>query len=239
MVNFILNENDTEKRSFLEVIILNFIGTREEKFKIQRFDTYKPNDNNEDIYILSTNTITEAIKISTNIRKRDNWNSQIIIISNLKSIKPKELINNLLILDYIDIDSNITERLKKTLYIGYKLVTKDKSLVFSYNGEINKVLYNSILYIEKGNNQNYCTIHAIGKEYIIKTTINKLENQLDGTYFLKVHRSCIINIYNIKNYNYSKNVITLKNNKKCYLIARDKRKILKEKLTKTKKIKDT
>ena len=67
-----------------------------------------------------------------------------------------------------------------------------------------------------------------------ESTINNLEKKLDSTYFMKTHRSCIVNIYNINNYNYSTNTVNFINDRKIDLIAREKKKILKQKLIKNK-----
>ena len=235
MVNFILNETNIEKRSYLELIIINFIGIREEEFKIHKLEEYTPKGNNEDIYIITKDNIDEALLIAEKIRKTDNWNSKIIIITDLKKVKTEKLLNNLLILNYIDNKDNIKDKLKESFFIAYKLFNQEKEITINSNGEIKNLQYNSILYIEKCNNQNYCTVHTINNKYLINNTIKKLEEELDPTYFFKTHRSCIVNIFNIKKYNYSKNIITFKqNNKKTDLIARDKRKILKDKLIKDK-----
>lgn len=232
MVNFIVYEKGAKLKNYYEMIILNFIGIREEKFKIFNYDEYNSKNQNRNIYILSTENIKEALDIAKNIRKHDDWVSQIIIITNLKNVNKNCLINKLLVLDYIDINSNVKDKLKETLYLAYNIFNKKKTLNFIINGEISKIPYGDILYIEKSNNQNYCTIHTVEDEYIIKETINNLEEQLDSAYFLKTHRSCIVNLYNIKYYNCSSNIILFNkgSNKKTDLVAREKRKIFKEKL---------
>lgn len=232
MVNFIVYEKGAKLKNYYEMIILNFIGIREEKFKIFNYDEYNSKNQNRNIYILSTENIKEALNIAKSIRKHDDWVSQIIIITNLKNANKNCLINKLLVLDYIDINSNVKDKLKEALYLAYNIFNKKKTLNFIINGEISKIPYGDILYIEKSNNQNYCTIHTVEEEYIIKETINNLEEQLDSAYFLKTHRSCIVNLYNIKYYNCSSNIIFFNkgSNKKTDLVAREKRKIFKEKL---------
>lgn len=232
MINFIVYEKGAKTRNYYEMIILNFIGIREEKFKIFEYNNYQNKTHARNIYILSTKNIEEALNMAKDIRNKDGWSSQIIIITNLKHINKNLLINKLLILDYIDKNDIIKNKLKESLFYAYSICNKDKTLNFVINSEINKIPYDDILLIEKSNNQNYCTIHTLEGEYIIKDTINHLEEQLDSTYFMKTHRSCIVNLYNIKYYNCSNNLIVFNdnNNKKIDLVARDKRKILKSRL---------
>lgn len=229
MIDFIVHEKSVELKSCYEMIILNFLGNREEKFKIFEYDTYIKKHYGRNIYILSSENFDETLEIANKIRNANDWHSQIIIISNFANVN-KELLNNkLLILDYIEQNENTKERLKESLCLAYKIIGTEKTLNFILNGEIHKIPYRDILYIEKGNNQNHCTIFTMDKEYIIKDTIKSLESQLDQAFFLKTHRSCIVNLDNIKYYNCYDNIINFENNK-IDLIARERRQILKSKL---------
>ena len=90
-------------------------------------------------------------------------------------------------------------------------------------------LIETFFILKKATIKTYSTIFTKNKSYIIKETINSLETKLDKSCFMKTHRSCIVNLNNITSYNYSDNIIYF-DNLKIYLIARDKRKNLKEKL---------
>lgn len=231
MINFIIFENDTEEKSNYEMVILNFLGNRKERFKIIDYENYVQKTCNRNIYILSSSNLEECLSIAKDIRSSDDWNSQIIIISNI-DIKRNDIFRNkLLVLDYINNDENLKDNLKSTVHIAYKILTKEKTLNFLLNGEIYRIPYRNILYIEKGNNQNHCTVYTIhNNEYIIKDTINNLEEKLNCAYFMKTHRSCIVNLYNITHYDCTDNIISFEN-KKIDLVAREKRQILKSKLT--------
>lgn len=240
MINFIIHEDDINIRNNYEMIIYNFIGLREEKFKIFDCNNYKKTYHNRSIFILSSDNYEDMLKLAECIRKKDDWLSQIIIISSFEDIDKNELMNNLLILSYIDKKDNVKEELKESLASAYKILTKGKTLNYLLNGEINKISYNSILYIEKSNNQNYCTIHTRDNIFIIKDTINHLEEQLDPAYFMKTHRSCIVNLYNINHYNCTNNTIYFdkKGKNKIDLVSRERRSILKSKLIKKKILKE-
>ncbi len=230
MINFVIYENELELKNCYEMIILNILGNKQENFKIINYlDEYQKNcDRN--IYILSSKDIFETLDIAKKIRDSGDWTSQIIIISNLEKEDNSIFSNRLLILDYIDYNDNINESLKRAICVAYKILTKNKTLNFRFNGETYRIPYQNILFIEKGNNLNYCTIYTKhDNQYIIKDTINNLEEKLDSAYFMKTHRSCIVNLYNILYYNYADNIIKFKN-KEIDLIARERRQILKSKL---------
>lgn len=230
MINFVIYENELELKNCYEMIILNILGNKQENFKIINYlDEYQKNcDRN--IYILSSKDIFETLDIAKKIRDSGDWTSQIIIISNLEKEDNSIFSNRLLILDYIDYNDNINDTLKRAICVAYKILTKNKTLNFRFNGETYRIPYQNILFIEKGNNLNYCTIYTKhDNQYIIKDTINNLEEKLDSAYFMKTHRSCIVNLYNILYYNYADNIIKFKN-KEIDLIARERRQILKSKL---------
>ena len=230
MVNFIIYENDKKIRDQYELIILNFIGMREERFSVFDYFDFDDFNSTNNIYIISEPNIKHAIKIVASIRDKGDWKSQIIVISELNQSNFRLLMNKLLVLDYIDIKSDYCNCLKEDLFIAYNILIKNKTLNFSFNSEINKIKYSNILYIEKNNNQNYCTIHTIDNNYIIKDTITSLEKKLDSTFFMKTHRSCIVNLYNIGQYNYYENIISFINGDQIDLISRDRRQILKNRL---------
>ncbi len=232
MVNFIVHEENPELKTMYETVIFNFLGGREEKFKIFDYNKFKKNSSCiGNIYVIGKEKIECALEIAEEIRANDDWNSQIVIVSSLNNENEKMLNNQLLILDFIERSEikSIAEKLKRDLFIAYNILSKDKTLNFLLNGEIHKISYNNILYIEKSNNKNYCIIYTKDNEYMIKDTINNLENILDSALFMKTHRSCIVNLQNIEYYNYSENIIYFKD-KQTDLISRDKRQFLKAKL---------
>ncbi len=58
-----------------------------------------------------------------------------------------------------------------------------------------KVPLKCILYIEA--ERNYCRIYSIEKEYLVVITLKEIEDKLPANYFLRVHRSFIVNISHI------------------------------------------
>ena len=101
MVNFIIKEERYELREKYEIAILNFLGSREEKFKIYDYDNYRQENYNRNIYILGESSIEKALEVAQKIRENNDWTSQIIIVSDTENIKMNLLNNDLLILNYI------------------------------------------------------------------------------------------------------------------------------------------
>ena len=86
------------------------------------------------------------------------------------------------------------------------------------------------MYIEKSLNDNICNIITKNNNYFIRKTIIELEKILsDDIAFIKTHRSCIVNIRNIKSVDFEKNTIFFENNK-INLISRTQKRKLKERM---------
>ncbi len=229
MINFVIYEKQASFNDRYEIAILNFLGGKEEKFKITKYEDLIKEDTSRNVYILDSEDVFELYQMATKIRESGDWTSQIILVSNFKDIHKNFYNNKLLILDYLEDNERLDNNLKKALYTAYKVLNYDSSLNFSLNGEIYRIPYSDILYIEKQNNQNYCTIYTEKEHFLIKDTINNLNETLDSAIFMKTHRSCIINLHKVTHYSYYNNVISF-DNIDVDMIAREKRQILKLRL---------
>ena len=77
-------------------------------------------------------------------------------------------------------------------------------------------------------------LHTIGRTYPICSSLINIEKKLQqDPRFFKSHRSCIVNLFNIDTVNFRDNTILFKTNQKPLhqLISRDKRRVLRKKLT--------
>lgn len=79
---------------------------------------------------------------------------------------------------------------------------KDSSFILSdcifvrHMNSMVKVRIKDILYIEA--ERNYCRIFSNSKEYLVVMTLKDMDNKLPTKHFLRVHRSYIINISQVK-----------------------------------------
>ena len=85
-------------------------------------------------------------------------------------------------------------KLKKKGSKNNSFVLSDRIFV-RHNDRIVKIIIADILYIEA--DRNYCHIHSKGKDFLLVATLKDIEKKLPKNYFLRVHRSYIINISQI------------------------------------------
>jgi DNA-binding LytR/AlgR family response regulator len=70
------------------------------------------------------------------------------------------------------------------------------SIFVRHHEKMVKVIIQDILYIEA--ERNYCRIHSKDKEYLLVITLKDIDLRLPDQHFLRVHRSYIINIAQVK-----------------------------------------
>ena len=75
-----------------------------------------------------------------------------------------------------------------------RLVLQDSIFVRNHE-KLVKVYIKDIFYIEA--ERNYCRIHSKGKEYLLVMTLKELDEKLPSGYFIRIHRSYIINLMHI------------------------------------------
>ncbi len=63
------------------------------------------------------------------------------------------------------------------------------------NEKMIKISINDIYYIEA--DRNYCRIFSKNKEYLIVITLKDFDEKLPNEYFLRIHRSYIVNLFHI------------------------------------------
>ena len=225
MINFIIYEKDKNKENETKNIIYKFFASNNNEFKIYSYEK-KEKAKNNNIYILSSNNFKEINKICKIIRTNGDYNSPIIMICNSKNIK---LNNYFLILSIINDNKTKNIKLTEAIEKAYEIIINSQTFCFISNRIIHKIPLKDILYIEKENSSNKSIIHTKNTLYETNLSIKDIEKNITCIKFIKVHRSCIVNIDNIIKYDYINNIIYFKNDK-TNIIARDKRNIIKDKL---------
>ena len=225
MIELIIFEQDEFLKNRIKNTIYKFFGSKEDDFKIINYNQARKNQHQK-VYILSSDNFNDVIEIAKLIRNNNDFNSIIIILS---YIKKEELNNDLLVLSYINYDHNMFSKLEKALNKAYNILIENNTFNFIHDRTIYRIPLNDILYIEKENNSNKCILHTKSKVYYINYSIKRFEKSVSCLKFMKVHRSCIVNLDNVIKYNIINNTLYFENGK-TNLITREKRTLLKENL---------
>ena len=117
----------------------------------------------------------------------------------------------------------VDERLEETVLRLIEDITLETNHFIKINNNRTIINANDIYYIKKdGMKLVFCTDK---ENYEIYSSFSKFEACLPGN-FVRCHKSYIVNINNIKNYNFNENILELKNNCSCTIGAKYKNNFL-------------
>lgn len=237
MLKFVVCEDKQETLEQMCHIVTKVMMNYDMDYKIEKFTEYDKklkdviNDkNNLKVYILDIElSLTSGLEIASEIRSDDD-SSPIIFVTAHSECKNDIFYSRLNAIDFISKYNRYQERLEETIEYIIQKMYKNKTLCFSYNRVCYKILFKEINYIEKAPLQNKCIIHLTnGEEKFITRSIVKLKNDL-GPMFYQTHKSCVVNVDNIRNIEFSKFIIYFKNGENTNLLTPSARKELRERV---------
>lgn len=185
------------------------------------------NDGVPKIYILDIeiNDNISGIDIAREIRKKD-WESIIIFVTSHAELGYQALKAQIMLLDFIskydDCEKNLEEVIRKAIL----QVNNRKTITFMAEGISYIIHLDDIVYILKDTVDRKCIIKTAYNEIIINKTLNYIASNLDDRFYM-CHRSCVVNTARISKIDWKNSIITFDNGDTVDLIARDKKKGLK------------
>ena len=237
-MNFIIYEDEKDYAKRYKNAIHKLLVATNLKYKIVEINEYNKTTEEElekiegnKSYILDIEVPGKnGLELARNIRKKGDWTSPIIIVTSHEEFKTVGYTGKILMLNFISKADNLEKQLIDSLETALEINMANKSLCYSNKGELFYIPYQDILYIEKSLNDNTSNIITKSHIYNIRKTIKELEEELSNTIdFIKTHRSCIVNLKNIKHIDFENNIIKFAN-KEINLISSAHKKALKERL---------
>ena len=235
MIKFIVCDDNNDALERASKAVTKVMMNYNIEYKICKFTRYddklKEIINDEfstKIYILDIELPrVSGLEIASEIREKDD-DSNIIFVTAHPECKNDIFYSRLQVIDFISKYHRYQERLSQTIEHILKKIYKQKTLEFTYNYVYSKILYKEINFIEKSPSQNKCIIHLINKdEKHMSTSITKLKDELSPMFF-QTHKSCLVNLNNIKHIDYAKFTIYFKNGESINLLTPSARKELKQ-----------
>ena len=235
MINFIIVTESLFISSYIEDKIDSTLFKSNFEYKTYLFNNYNDNffkvafSNIENkVFIFDLDNQENGFNIAKKIRNNDKL-SEIIFIGNYN----KDYINNFLISSikafaYIDKKSlSILESKLEEIVNSYNL---SKLLVIKTISSYNIIKISDILFIEVCNRKTI--IHTISSMVTTSKSLSYLENKLklECDFFIQTHRACLVNLNNVISIDFKKKEIIFFNNKKCNLISRNYKGIIKDKV---------
>lgn len=233
MLNIVIYEDNENFMNKNVDTINKAMANSDIDYRIHKFSKYTKkldeiihDDTVKKIYILDVEMEgVSGLEIASRIRE-DDWDSIIIFATAYSKYQNDVFYTRLMVLDFICKYTGYDERLKDDIEASLKIIYKQRTFVFSYNHVVYRIPYDHICYIEKEPIIKRCIIHTNNNQFYIVKSINWLEENL-GNDFIKTHQSCIVNINNIKEIDFSTNTITFKNGDSTNLLTEKKKKEVK------------
>ncbi len=237
MINFIIYEDEEYFAKIYENTAHKFMGNNNDQYKIYLFKEYTPsilekikNLSGQNIFIFDIEVKGKSgLDLAREVRRlRKTMNDQIIIVTAHQDLIQNAFHNKILMMDFISKFDDLESQLTACFQEIYEIFTGNKFLSFRQDGEIIRIPYNDILFIEKNKTEDYLEIETTQDTIIYKSNIAKVEKMLAGDVrFFKTHRSCIVNVFRITKLNSSIPIIYF-GEKSTTCLSRDKRKLLEE-----------
>ena len=181
------------------------------------------------IYILDIevpNSIS-GLELARKIRMTD-WKSVIIMVTSHNELGYEALKSQIMLLDFISKFSPTWKtNLKNTIKKAMNKTKEIPVLILETPNMIYIIYTDDILYILRDQVERKCKIKTINDEIYFPKSIKEFSALLDDRFFLS-HRSCYINLKQVKKVDFKKLRIYFNNGEFIDYLSRDKKKELKE-----------
>ena len=218
MISCIIYEDNEDMQVLYKEIVKAYFSARGFKVSFYTFNSYKKGLENKlcdlpgkKMFILDIEVPGKSgLDLARIIRTSGDWLSPMIVVTSYDHLKSTGFTSKMLMLDFISKKENLKNRLQESLITAENIFNDNSDYTFQYNGELHHVEYQDILSFEKDLNDNYTFLYTKKKKFKIKESIVTIEKEiLQDSRFFKVHRSCIINVDNITEFDHKNNILYL------------------------------
>lgn len=237
MINYIIYEDEKYYINIYEEVIHKFMARGDDRYRIYKYKEYDEKVLSEikrltgqNIYIVDIEVKGKSgLDLAREIRKdKKTMNDQIIIVTAHQELVQNAYHKRILMVDFISKFDDLDEKIILCLREIYEIFNGNEYLSFKQDGELIRIPYNDILYIEKDKEAECVYIVTENNQYKYRNSILRIEKLLKKDLrFFRCHRSCIVNIYKITKINGSIPIIIF-GNKSTHCLSREKKKELEE-----------
>ena len=237
MLKFIICDDNKEALNLANKAVTRAMMNYEIEYKVLKFEKYDAklkeqikDKTNMKIYILDIELpIVSGLEIASEVRATGD-DSVIIFVTAHPECKNDIFHSRLEAIDYISKYHRYEERVEETIKYVIDKRYRENVFTFTFDHVYHKVLYKEITYIEKEPLQNRCIVHLLnGEEKTVSKSVQSIKRQL-GPMFYQSHKSCLINMENVKSIDFSNFNITFINGEHTNLLSYESRRELKKRV---------
>ena len=208
MVNIIICDDCLNTLEIIKNIVeYSYNEISFKQFNIKTFNnsedtiTYTKNNYDEKkIYILDIDLNEErnGLLLGREIRKLDDYKSEIIFVTNHIQMAFKVFQYKLRVLEFIDKNYNLDKQLKESILIATEILTKnsekieEKSLQIKFGTQIFNIQLKDIICFETIKSTKKILLYKANNRLEFYGTLKELKNSLDYN-FIQVHKTTIVN----------------------------------------------
>ena len=226
MVNFIICDNEKTITESVKSIITKTMFKTNIEYKTYTFNDYDKefdkiiNTNLENkIYILDIEVGSKSgIEIAKKIRNKD-WNSIILILTAHYELEYLAYKSKILLFDFISKFDLYDKKMTDTINVCVNNVLRDDKLKIKVNRKYEQIEFSNILYLTYDSYNRKLKIITKEREYETISTLKEIKKKLKGN-FIYTHRSCIVNMKNVKTIDFINKIITFTNKTSIDLLSR-------------------
>ena len=226
MINFIVCDDEKTITETLKRIITKTMFSTNINYKLHIFNNYGKefnkvlkSDLENKIYILDIVVGDESgLDIAKKIRKTD-WNSIILILTAHNELEYIAYKSKILLFDFISKFELYEKQMTDTINMCVNNITNGDKLKIRVDRKYEQIKFDSILYITYESYNRKLRIVTKSNEYETNETLKSIKERLKGK-FIYTHRSCIVNLKNVKTFDFANRRIYFTNNNEIDLLSR-------------------
>ncbi len=234
MINFIVCDDEKEIVEKVKIILMKIAFQANIEYKIHAFNSYDEsfmqtmNSNLENkIYILDIEVEdSSGLEVAKQIREKD-WKSIIIILTAHYELETLAYKSKILLLDFISKYELYDEKIYNIIKLCIERKLNDDKLKIKTKNGIERIDYKDIVCILYDSYKRKSKIITLYSKYETSESLKGIKEKLKGN-FMYTHKSCIVNMDNVKTIDIKNKVIVFSNNTKTDLLSRKYLKEVKE-----------
>jgi len=227
MINFIVCDDEKVITESVRNIITKIMFKTNVDYKIYTFNEYNQeflrtikSDIENKIYILDIEVgKSSGLDVAKLIRKTD-WSSIILILTAHYELEFLAYKSKILLFDFISKFDLYDKKMEDAITLCVNNKLDDKKLIVKINRKIEQINFSNILYITYDSYSRKLRIITKTREYEINETLKEIFQKLKGN-FIYTHRSCIVNINNVKTIDTKNRLITFVDGTTTQLLSRN------------------
>ena len=226
MINFIVCDDEKSITETLKRIITKIMFSTNINYRLHIFNEYDSkfnkvlkSDLENKIYILDIVVGNKSgLDIAKEIRKND-WNSIILILTAHNELEYIAYKSKILLFDFISKFELYEKQMIDTINICVNNITNEDKLKVRVDRKYEQIKFDNILYITYESYNRKLRIVTKSNEYEVNETLKSIKERLKGK-FIFTHRSCIVNLENVKTFDFINRKIYFTSNTEIDLLSR-------------------